>query len=229
MVEWGAQGQVAVPAGLTGVTKIAAGWKHSLALRSDGSVVAWLATATARLPIEDRGQAIVPAGLSGVLSVAGGRLDSFAVVTAIVPVVAQAPADVAVAAGEPVNFRVVSSGFPVAAVQWEISADGVTFVAIPGATGRDLSFLAKPTDDATWYRAVLSNPAGSTISPAAHLAIVLPKTGAGSSTTAAVALGFLAAGLVFIRIARRRAGFGSGAVAGCHTRAQARADPMSTD
>src|SRR5450830_1351790 len=43
VVAWGQNysGQTAVPAGLSGVTAIAAGWYHSLALRSDGTVVAW--------------------------------------------------------------------------------------------------------------------------------------------------------------------------------------------
>ena len=43
MVAWGYNdyGQTNVPAGLSGVTAIAAGDYHSLALKSDGTVVAW--------------------------------------------------------------------------------------------------------------------------------------------------------------------------------------------
>ena len=40
---WGdnSEGQATVPAGLSGVTAIAAGGFHSLALKSDGTVVGW--------------------------------------------------------------------------------------------------------------------------------------------------------------------------------------------
>src|SRR5450756_552750 len=43
VVAWGdnTSGQITVPAGLSGVAAIAAGLYHSLALRSDGTVVAW--------------------------------------------------------------------------------------------------------------------------------------------------------------------------------------------
>jgi hypothetical protein len=46
------------------VTAIAAGTNHSLALKSDGTVVAW--------GDNDSGQATVPAGLSGVVAIAAG-------------------------------------------------------------------------------------------------------------------------------------------------------------
>ena len=39
MVGWGPGANI--PAGLSGVTAIAAGYSHSLALKSDGTVVAW--------------------------------------------------------------------------------------------------------------------------------------------------------------------------------------------
>jgi alpha-tubulin suppressor-like RCC1 family protein len=85
VVAWGANesGQTAVPAGLSGVTAVAAGGSypdpvipldvgsssrargsHSLALRGDGTVVAW--------GDDEYGQAAVPAGLSGVTAIAAG-------------------------------------------------------------------------------------------------------------------------------------------------------------
>jgi VCBS repeat-containing protein len=59
-----------VPAGLSGVIAIAAGTYHSLALKGDGTVVAW--------GFNDYGQTDVPAGLSGVTAIGGGDRYSLA-------------------------------------------------------------------------------------------------------------------------------------------------------
>jgi alpha-tubulin suppressor-like RCC1 family protein len=60
-----------VPAGLSSVTAIAAGGYHSLALKSDGTVVAW--------GRNDDGQATVPAGLSSVTAIAAGGYHSLVI------------------------------------------------------------------------------------------------------------------------------------------------------
>ena len=72
VVAWGnnAFGQTNVPASLSGVTAIAAGYEHSLALKSDGTVVAW--------GNNYYGQTTVPAGLSGVTAISGGSEHSLA-------------------------------------------------------------------------------------------------------------------------------------------------------
>ena len=57
-----------MPAGLTGVTAIAAGWGHSLALRVDGTVVAW----------GDNSWGQAPAGLRGITAIAAGAFHSLA-------------------------------------------------------------------------------------------------------------------------------------------------------
>ncbi|GGK92480.1 hypothetical protein Ppa06_59210 [Planomonospora parontospora subsp. parontospora] len=69
---WGynGDGQADVPAGLTGVTQVAGGYYHSLALRSDGTVTAW--------GYNGDGQADVPAGLTGVTQIAAGYHHSLA-------------------------------------------------------------------------------------------------------------------------------------------------------
>ncbi len=59
-----------IPAGLTNVVAIAAGWSHSLALKRDGAVVAW--------GYNSSGQTTVPAGLTNVVAIASGDNHSLA-------------------------------------------------------------------------------------------------------------------------------------------------------
>ena len=67
VVAWGANryGQTNVPAGLSGVTAIAVGGGHTVALKNDGTVVVW--------GDNTFGQTAVPAGLSDVTAIAGGN------------------------------------------------------------------------------------------------------------------------------------------------------------
>ncbi len=67
-------GQRLPPAGLSGVTAIAAGNSHSLALKADGTVVAWGSNFA--------GETTVPAGLTGVTAIAAGTYHSLAIVHA---------------------------------------------------------------------------------------------------------------------------------------------------
>jgi hypothetical protein len=68
-------GQCSVPTGLSGVTAIAAAGYHSLALKGDGTVVAWGCSGD----FGNFGQCTVPNGLSGVTAIAAGRYHSVAV------------------------------------------------------------------------------------------------------------------------------------------------------
>ena len=72
VVAWGHSSATTVPGGLTGVTALWGGANggHSLALKGDGTVVAWGAN--------NYGQADVPAGLNGVTAIAGGTSHSVA-------------------------------------------------------------------------------------------------------------------------------------------------------
>ncbi len=66
VVAWGynASGQTTIPAGLSGVTAIAAGTYHTVALKNDGTVVEWGGKVN--------GSTTIPAGLSGVTAIAAG-------------------------------------------------------------------------------------------------------------------------------------------------------------
>jgi hypothetical protein len=74
-IAWGCSsfdaGQCSVPSGLSGVTAIAAGTYQGLALKGDGTVVAWGCGIF-------YGQCSVPSGLSGVTAIAAGQFHSLA-------------------------------------------------------------------------------------------------------------------------------------------------------
>src|SRR5205809_653763 len=75
-VAWGcgiSHGQCNVPSDLTGVTAIAAGYAHSLALKGDGTVVAWGCG-----DVTNDGQCNVPSDLSGVTAISAGASHSLA-------------------------------------------------------------------------------------------------------------------------------------------------------
>lgn len=75
-VVWrGSNGQVVVRSGLTGVVSIASGGTHALALKSDGTVVAWGSNLSGITVV---GQSTVPNGLTGVVSIAAGDYHSLA-------------------------------------------------------------------------------------------------------------------------------------------------------
>jgi trimeric autotransporter adhesin len=72
-------GQSIVPAGLSDVIAIDAGSYHSLALKSDGTVVGWGAGLTATGSFPNYGQTAIPAGLSGVIAISAGGSHSLAI------------------------------------------------------------------------------------------------------------------------------------------------------
>jgi hypothetical protein len=76
---WGdnGQGQCNVPEGLNNVVAVAGGGAHSLALKSDGSMVTWGSDA--------EGQCELPAGLSDVIGISAGESHSLILVAGTLP------------------------------------------------------------------------------------------------------------------------------------------------
>ncbi len=72
VVAWGDNqfGQLNMPAGLTNVVAVAAGYYHSLALKQDGTVIGW--------GYDAYGETDVPSGLSNVVAIAAGAFHSLA-------------------------------------------------------------------------------------------------------------------------------------------------------
>jgi len=111
VARWGSE--VDVPPGLTNVIAIAAGESQSLALRSDGKVVAWGDNEGNRW-----GQTAVPAALTNVIAVAGGTFHTVALVAdgTIVPWgreltgVFNIPNAIAVSASQDQNLALLSDG-----------------------------------------------------------------------------------------------------------------------
>jgi hypothetical protein len=81
VIAWGCgdvdYGQCTVPAAASGVTAIAAGESHSLALRQDGSVIAWGCGSSGAID-RDFGQCSVPTVLCGVTAISAGVFHSLA-------------------------------------------------------------------------------------------------------------------------------------------------------
>ena len=81
---WGQNnsGQRSIPSGLDDVTKIAAGFIHSLGLRANGTVVAWGGGKTIDTnSFAEAGQSLIPVGVSNVQAVAAGFAHSLALLT----------------------------------------------------------------------------------------------------------------------------------------------------
>jgi len=164
VLAWGndTYGQTNVPAAATNVTAIAAGYSCSLALKSDGTVIAW----------GQGGQTNVPPGLSNVVAIAAGIGQSLALksdgtlvawgmprspsYTNIPPGLSNV---VAIACGDEHNLALKADGTMVAwgedySGQTNIPADLSNVVAIvAGNTGN----LAIKSDGTTWGSGTFTN------------------------------------------------------------------------
>jgi hypothetical protein len=103
-----------------------------------------------------------------------------AVLRVLTPPAVGDPADVTVPDGGTARFEVTASGSPVPTVTWERSADGATWLAVPGATGPVLELPVTAADDGTLVRAVaastlVAGPTTATSAPARVIVVTAPQ------------------------------------------------------
>ncbi|MQS37445.1 YncE family protein [Streptomyces katsurahamanus] len=87
------------------------------------------------------------------------------------------PRTVSVEAGKKAEFTAAAEATPAASATWEVSTDdGKVWQPIGGSLGAEFSFTAHVEHDGNQYRAVFSNPVGSTRSDPVELTVTAPPT-----------------------------------------------------
>ena len=81
-------------------------------------------------------------------------------------IITQQPSDASVLDGDTATFSVVASSQEAISYQWLSSSDGVSFVAISGATESSLSVAGDLASSGQQYRATLSAPGASSVTTA---------------------------------------------------------------
>jgi hypothetical protein len=151
--------QASVPAGLANVVAVAAGTAHSLALRADGTVVAW-----------GSNSGYVPPGLPRVFGFAANSQANF-VLTGSGAFITEQPKGQTVAAGAATTLSLNPSALAKLTFQWR--KDGVP---IPGASASSLTLANPAPADAGYYDCVVASPINTTVSFPARLSVVAPLT-----------------------------------------------------
>jgi Immunoglobulin I-set domain len=199
-----AGGAVSFSAAATGVPEPTVRWQVSTDDGRSWSTVAGATGTTLTLPTAaaqngNRYRAVF-ANAVGRAASAAARLTVLGA-----PVVTRQPVAQTARPGTHVTFTVaVNSALPVT-LRWQVSRDGGgTWTAIDGATGTTLTVVASA---GSLYRALVTNPFGTTASAPAALRLaapVLPATGAAPGLRVAIGLALLAAGCVLLAAGRRR-------------------------
>jgi hypothetical protein len=148
----------------SGVTAIAAGQYHTVALKSDGTVVAW--------GDNYYGQTNVPvAAQSGVTAIAAGGYHTVAIVGAAVaaPQITVQPQSQIASATSNVTFSVAATGSGLT-YQWRKNGGDIS-----GATSSTLTLNSVTRTAGGTYSVVVTSSGGSTTSSAATLRVIAPQ------------------------------------------------------
>lgn len=114
---------------------------------------------------------VTTAGGSSATSAAG----QYTYISTVAPAITANPSNQTVNAGGTATFTAAASGTPTPTVQWQVDA-GSGFTNIAGATSTTLSFTAAGSQNASSYRAVFTNSAGSANTAAAALTVNTPPS-----------------------------------------------------
>lgn len=158
-----------VPEGLSSVQAIAAESHRSLALRTDGTLVAW------------GNGAAIPEGLANVVAIHAGADRSMAWTR--VPYIARQPESQAIEPGQPATLVVEAIDRGELTFQWWHED-----APIPGATTAELHWEAAADGDSGRYRVVVSNGEETVTSREAILAVGPPWIVEGPEPVSALAL-----------------------------------------
>ena len=93
---------------------------------------------------------------------------------ATAPTIAFEPTPQSTLLGEPAYFLAGANGVPTPTVQWQISADNINFVNIPGQTSTQLDFTPTAAQNQNYVRAVFTNSAGTATTNAVQLTVLSP-------------------------------------------------------
>src|SRR5439155_5660613 len=141
---------------------------HSLALRSNGTVVGWGDNYVCNSPVF-AGQASIPLGLTNVVAIAAGDYHSLALTTGTIIVTQPIPQ--IVDSGQTARFEIGVRGKGPFSFQWR--QNGST---LQGATNSTLALTNVQPSDAGAYSVAVSNTGGYVVSLDATLTVVVPPT-----------------------------------------------------
>jgi len=185
-----------LPTGLSNVVTIAAGVNHSLALKSDGTVVAWgsqttvpvglsnvvdiAAGADHNLALRSDGTVVtwgvtnlygryqIPLGPSNFIGIACGYYHSLALLGDGSPVIKWQPVSRSVLLSNPASLYVLGVGSQLV-YQWQLNGTNIS-----GATNSNYSIQGAQALDAGSYRAIIANAFGAVTSAVANLTVLAP-------------------------------------------------------